>query len=96
VLGRIAGPGAPHFDFVVTVCDSAAKEACPVWPGRPLTAHWSLPDPAAVNGTDEENKRAFREAFGILQRRISLFVSLPLASLDELEIHQEIKRSGEL
>jgi arsenate reductase len=87
-------PGSPRFDFVITVCDNAAKEVCPVWPGQPLTAHWGVPDPAAVHGDEGEVERAFREAFIILDRRISLFVCLPLASLDSLAIKREIDNIG--
>jgi arsenate reductase len=88
-------PGAPHLDFVFTVCDSAAKEACPYWPGQPITAHWGIPDPAAVNGTLEEIDRAFHDAFVVLDRRIGLFVSLPLATLEQLAIQKEIERIGQ-
>jgi arsenate reductase len=91
---EFAKPGAPHLDFVFTVCDNAAKEACPVWPGQPMTAHWGVPDPAAVEGTPEKIERAFRDAFMILERRISLFLCLPLASLDKLAIKKEIDRIG--
>jgi arsenate reductase len=87
-------PGAPRMDFVFTVCDSAARETCPIWPGQPMTAHWSVPDPAAVQGTPEERARAFREAFVILDRRIGLFVSLPLATLGKLAIQKEIDHIG--
>jgi arsenate reductase len=81
-------------DFVFTVCDTAAKEACPIWPGQPITAHWGVPEPAAVNGTPEVIERAFRDAFMILDRRISLFLCLPLASLDTLAIKREVDRIG--
>ena len=81
-------------DFVFTVCDNAAKETCPYWPGQPMTAHWGVPDPAAVTGTPEEIDRAFRDAFSILDRRISLFLSLPLASLEQLAIQREIDKIG--
>ena len=91
---EFAKPGAPQMHFVFTVCDQAAQEACPVWPGRPMTAHWGVPDPAAVEGTAERIERAFREAFLILDRRISLFLSLPLASLDKLALQKEINRIG--
>lgn len=91
---EFAKPGAPQLDFVFTVCDNAAKEVCPVWPGQPMTAHWGVPDPAAVAGTPEQIERAFREAFMILERRISLFLCLPLASLDKLAIQKEIDRIG--
>jgi arsenate reductase (thioredoxin) len=87
-------PGAPGLDFVFTVCDSAAKEVCPVWPGQPMTAHWGVPDPAAVVGTPEHVERAFRDAFTILDRRIGLLLSLPLSSLDQFAIKKEIDRIG--
>ena len=87
-------PDAPKLDFVFTVCDNAAKEVCPVWPGQPMTAHWGVPDPAAVNGSAKEVERAFREAFTILDRRISLFLSLPLATVDNLALKTEIDRIG--
>jgi arsenate reductase len=87
-------PGAPKLDFVFTVCDNAAKETCPVWPGQPMTAHWGVPDPAAVKGTAEEIQKAFRDAFFMLDRRISLFLCLPLASLDKLALKKEIDRIG--
>ena len=86
--------GVPQMDFVFTVCDKAAKEVCPVWPGQPMTAHWGVPDPAAVEGSSETVEKAFRDAFLILDRRISLFVSLPIASLDKLAIRKEIDRIG--
>ena len=88
-------PGAPPLHFVFTVCDNAAKEVCPVWPGQPITAHWGIPDPAAVQGTTEEVERAFRNAFFTLDRRISLFLSLPLASLDRLALKREIDKIGQ-
>ncbi len=91
---EFAQPGAPHLDFVFTVCDNAAKEVCPVWPGQPMTAHWGIPDPAAAEGTPDEVARAFREAFLTLDRRISIFLCLPLASLDRLAIKKEIDRIG--
>jgi arsenate reductase len=87
-------PGAPRLDFVFTVCDNAAKEVCPVWPGQPMTAHWGVPDPAAVQGTAEEVENAFRSAFFMLDRRISLFLALPLASLDQMALKREIDRIG--
>src|SRR5438132_1614738 len=92
---EFAKPGAPALDFVFTVCDNAAKETCPLWPGQPMTAHWGVPDPAAVAGTPEQIERAFRDAFMILERRISLFLCLPLASLDKLAIKKEIDRIGQ-
>jgi arsenate reductase (thioredoxin) len=91
---EFAAPGAPQLDFVFTVCDSAAKEVCPVWPGQPMTAHWGVPDPAAVEGTPEQIEKAFREAFITLDRRISLFLCLPFSSLDALAIKKEIERIG--
>jgi arsenate reductase len=87
-------PGTPELDFVFTVCDNAAKEVCPIWPGQPMTAHWGIPDPAAIAGTPEQIGRAFRDAFVMLERRISLFLCLPLASLDRLAIQKEIDRIG--
>lgn len=87
-------PGAPKLDFVFTVCDNAAKEVCPVWPGQPMTAHWGVPDPAEAKGTPEEKQKAFRDAFFMLDRRISLFLCLPLASLDKLALKSEIDRIG--
>jgi len=91
---EFAKPGAPRMDFVFTVCDSAAAEVCPVWPGQPVTAHWGVPDPAAVAGSPEEISRAFRDAFVTLGRRIDLFLSLPLASLDLLAVKKEVDRIG--
>jgi arsenate reductase len=87
-------PGAPKLDFVFTVCDNAAKEVCPIWPGQPLTAHWGLSDPAAAVGAPAEIEKGFHQAFMILERRISLFLSLPLSSIDELTIKKEIDRIG--
>jgi len=81
---------APKLDFVFTVCDNAAKEVCPVWPGQPLTAHWGIPDPAAVNGSATDIERAYREAFLMLERRIGLFLSLPLASINKLALKREL------
>ena len=91
---EFAQPGAPEMDFVFTVCDHAAREVCPVWPGQPMTAHWGVPDPAVVTGTEAQVERAFRDAFSILDRRISLFLSLPLASLDKLAIQRKIEDIG--
>jgi arsenate reductase (thioredoxin) len=88
-------PGAPEMSFVFTVCDSAAKEVCPVWAGQPVTAHWGVPDPAAVGGSPGEIERAFREAFVTLGRRITLFLSLPLASLNSRATKKEIDRIGD-
>jgi len=91
---EFAKPGAPRLDFVFTVCDNAAKEVCPIWPGQPMTAHWGVPDPAAVQGTLEQVEKAFRDAYLMLDRRISLFLSLPLTALDSLAIKKEIDRIG--
>jgi arsenate reductase (thioredoxin) len=91
---EFAKPGAPQMDFVFTVCDNAANETCPVWPGQPMTAHWGVADPAAVKGTVDQIERAFREAFMMLDRRISLFLSLPLSTLSQLAIKKEIDRIG--
>jgi len=91
---EFAEPGAPKMNFVFTVCDNAAQEVCPIWPGQPMTAHWGVPDPAAVTGGPHEIERAFRDAFMILDRRINLFLCLPIASLDALAIKTEIDRIG--
>ena len=91
---EFAKPNAVPLDFVFTVCDNAAKEGCPLWPGQPMTAHWGVPDPAAVHGTSEEIERAYREAFVALERRIGLFLCLPLSSIDKLAIKKEIDRIG--
>ncbi len=91
---EFARPQAPRLDFVFTVCDNAANEVCPVWPGQPITAHWGIPDPAAVKGTAEQIERAFRDAFFLLDRRISLFLSLPLATLDRLALKKEVDDIG--
>ena len=92
---EFAQPGAPEMNFVFTVCDNAAKEVCPVWPGQPMTAHWGIPDPAAVTGSPVEVERAYREAFFMLERRISLFLALPLSALDKLALKKEIDRIGQ-
>jgi arsenate reductase len=91
---EFAKAGAPKLDFVFTVCDNAANEVCPVWPGQPMTAHWGVPDPAAVGGTEEQVEKVFRDAFFLLDRRISLFLSLPLATLDGLSLKKEIDNIG--
>lgn len=91
---ELAAPGAPQLDFVFTVCDNAAHEVCPVWPGQPVTAHWGVPDPAAVQGSAEQIEKAFRDAFFLLDRRISLFLSLPLSTLDSFSLKQEVDRIG--
>jgi arsenate reductase (thioredoxin) len=85
---------APKLDFVFTVCDNAAKEVCPIWPGQPMTAHWGVADPAAMRGTEKEIERAYRDAFLTLERRISLFLCLPLATIDKLAIKKEIDKIG--
>jgi arsenate reductase len=91
---EFAMPGAPQINFVFTVCDDAAAEVCPVWPGHPTTGHWGVPDPAAVQGTPEEIAKAFRDAFMILDRRINLFLCLPHASLDAIAVKKEIDHIG--
>jgi arsenate reductase len=92
---EFAKPGAPKMDFVFTVCDNAAKEVCPVCPGQPMTAHWGVPDPAAVTGRPEQIEKAFRDAFFMLDRRITLFLNLPLQALDTLAIKKEIDKIGQ-
>ena len=89
---EFARPGAPRMHFVITVCDNAARETCPIWPGQPMTAHWGVPDPAAAVGSPDQIAHAFREAFVTLDRRIALFLSLPLPSLDQLAIKKELDR----
>jgi arsenate reductase len=92
---ELAAPGAAAIDRIFTVCDNAANEVCPIWPGHPMTAHWGIPDPAAVQGTAEEIDRSFRDAFSVLDRRISLFLSLPLSTLESLAIQRELDSIGE-
>jgi protein-tyrosine-phosphatase len=91
---EFSGPDAPHMDFVFTVCDQAAAEVCPIWPGQPMTAHWGIPDPAAVEGTDEEKRRAFRNALLTLRRRIELLVNLPMDKLSGLGLKQRLDEIG--
>jgi arsenate reductase len=91
---EFAAPGAPKMDFVFTVCDNAAGEVCPLWPGQPMTAHWGVPDPAAVEGSEEEKRRAFFRAWTELSNRISLFVNLPLDKLDRLSLQERLDRIG--
>lgn len=93
---EFASPLAPPLDFVFTVCDNAAGEVCPVWPGQPMTAHWGIADPAAAIGSDEEKRRAFSQAFAQLNRRISLFINLPLPRLDSMAIKRELDGIGRL
>jgi arsenate reductase len=93
---EFAQPGAAHLDFVFTVCDNAAREACPVWPGQPVTAHWGVPDPAAVEGPETLQWQAFREALRQLENRIRIFVSLPIASLDRLRLQQRVADIGQI
>lgn len=92
---EFAQPGAPSLDFVITVCDNAAGEICPIWPGQPMTAHWGVPDPAHVEGT-LERANAFREAFRLLSRRIDLFTNLPVASLDHMALRKEVRDIGQV
>jgi len=89
---EFAKPGAPTMDLIFTVCDNAAKEVCPIWPGQPITAHWGVPDPALAEGTPEETDRAYREAFMTLDRRISRLLALPIASLEKMAIQREVDR----
>jgi protein-tyrosine-phosphatase len=91
---EFAAPGAVELDFIMTVCDNAAGEICPVWPGKPVTAHWGVEDPAAATGTEAQKMLAFRDAFRVLEHRIRIFVELPLTSLDRLRIRQELDRIG--
>jgi arsenate reductase (thioredoxin) len=91
---EFAQVGAPALDFVFTVCDNAAGEVCPVWPGQPITAHWGQPDPAAAEGTDLDKTNAFRDAFRMLERRIEMFTSLPVASLDRLSLGNKVREIG--
>jgi arsenate reductase len=91
---EFARPGAPNLDFVFTVCDNAAGEVCPVWPGQPMTAHWGVPDPAALAGSDEDKRKAFFQAFNQLQNRISLFANLPLGKLDRMKLQQALNAIG--
>jgi len=92
---EFAKADSPHLDFVLTVCDNAANEVCPIWSGQPMTAHWGIPDPAAVEGSQEQIDRAFLDAFTILDRRINLLLCLPLSSLDKLALKKEIGQIGE-
>jgi arsenate reductase (thioredoxin) len=91
---EFAQPAAPTLDFIFTVCDNAAGEVCPIWPGRPMTAHWGQPDPAAVEGTELDQTNAFRDAFRMLERRIEMFTSLPMASLDQLSLGKKVREIG--
>jgi arsenate reductase len=91
---EFAGPDAPHMDFIFTVCDSAANEPCPVWPGHPMTALWSVPDPKHADGTEAELHLAFAEAFRMLNNRITLFLSLPMATLDKMALQQHLEEIG--
>lgn len=93
---EFAVPGAPALDFVFTVCDNAAGEVCPHWPGQPMTAHWGVPDPVAVEGTELEKLNAFREAFRTLENRIKVFTSLPLASIERVKLKEQLDEIGRL
>jgi protein-tyrosine-phosphatase len=91
---EFTAPGAPEFDFVFTVCDNAAAEACPLWPGQPMTAHWGIPDPALATGTPAEVALAFRDSYRVLQQRIGIFTALPLRALDRLTLQHKLKEIG--
>ena len=91
---EFAQPGAPKMDFVFTVCDNAAAEPCPYWPGQPMSAHWGVPDPAAVEGSDEDKRRAFRQAFSALSARINLLLNLPVEKLDRMSLKRKLKEIG--
>jgi protein-tyrosine-phosphatase len=93
---EFAKPGAPALDFVFTVCDNAAAEACPVWPGQPMTAHWGVPDPAEATGSDAEIALAFKDAYRMLSRRIEIFVALPIRSLDQLSLQKRLQDIGRM
>ena len=93
---EFAAPDAPRMDFIITVCDNAAGEACPIWPGHPTTAHWGFEDPAAMEGSDEEKRAAFEKIFNQITTRMNAFVSLPMHTLDEQAIRQEIRKIGEM
>lgn len=94
--GEFAKPGAPALDFVFTVCDNAAGEACPIWPGQPMTAHWGVPDPAEARGTPAEVALAFKDAYRMLHQRIAVFAALPLRSLDQLSLQTKLKEIGRM
>ena len=94
--GEFADPGAPGLDFVFTVCDHAASETCPVWPGQPMTAHWGVPDPAAAKGSPAEVALAFKDAYRMLHQRIGVFAALPIRSLDQLSLQQRLKDIGRM
>lgn len=91
---EFAATGAPHLDFVFTVCDNAASEVCPIWPGQPMTAHWGVPDPAAAEGTEAERHLAFAEAYRMLHNRISVFTSLPIRAIDRLSLQKRLNEIG--
>lgn len=91
---EFTAPGAPVFDFIFTVCDNAASEVCPIWPGKPVSAHWGVPDPAAVEGTEEQQRKAFADVARTLHRRIELFLSLPLQRLDAMSLQRELRDIG--
>ncbi len=93
---EFAQPGAPAMDFIITVCDNAAGEVCPIWPGKPATAHWGFPDPSQVGGSDDDKRRAFREVMAGLQKRIDLLASLPIEKLDAMTIQAELKKLANL
>jgi len=91
---EFASQGAPRMDFIFTVCDSAASEVCPIWPGQPVSAHWGVPDPAAVTGSEEQKRRAFKDAFTALSRRIDLFLALPMEKLEAMSLKKKLDEIG--
>jgi arsenate reductase len=93
---EFAAANAPQLDFVFTVCDDAAQEPCPIWPGQPMSAHWGIPDPVAATGSEAEKRLAFADAYRMLKNRISIFASLPIASLDRLSLHNKLSEIGKL
>ena len=93
---EFAAPGVPHLDFVFTVCDNAANEVCPVWPGQPITAHWGIPDPAEASGSEAEIAVAFKEAYRLLNGRIGVFTALPMRALDQLTLKARLREIGEM
>jgi len=92
---EFTGPNAPAIDFIFTVCDNAAQESCPIWPGHPMTVHWGIPDPAAVEGTDADKRQAFADAYDTLSNRIEAFIGLLITSPDKIELHHQLRKIGQ-